>query len=206
MLKVKVDKQSALIVVDVQNDFCSGGALPVPEGDRIVPLINHYIDIFRSAEAPIFFTRDWHPRDHISFKGYGGVWPPHCVQNTWGAGFHPDLKLGKGDVVVSKGYDRLKEAYSGFEGTDLDERLRKLGVKRLLVGGLATDYCVKNTVLDGLKRGYEVFLLEDAVRGVDVNVGDSARAIEEMVKAGAVKITLRGLVRKKSLCKTTRLS
>ncbi|MEM3386900.1 MAG: bifunctional nicotinamidase/pyrazinamidase [Nitrososphaerales archaeon] len=194
MDKIRVDERTALIVVDVQNDFCPGGALPVPEGDRVVPIINCYIDIFREAGAPIFFTRDWHPKDHISFKGYGGIWPPHCVQNTWGAAFHPALKVGEEDVVVSKGFERLKEAYSGFEGTDLDERLRRLCVERLLVGGLATDYCVKNTVLDGLKRGYRVFLLEDAVRGVDVKVGDSIRAVEEMVKSGAVKITLKDLL------------
>jgi nicotinamidase/pyrazinamidase len=190
MSTVKVSKRAALIVVDVQNDFCPGGALPVPEGDKVVPVVNSYIDLFRRAGALIFFTRDWHPRDHISFRSYGGVWPPHCIQNTWGAGFHPALKVGDEDFVIPKGFERSKEAYSGFEGTDLDERLKRFNIKELFVGGLATDYCVKNTVLDGLKRGYKVYLLEDAVRGVDVKQGDSLRAIGEMVKAGAMKISL----------------
>lgn len=190
---VKVGKQAALIVVDVQNDFCPGGALPVSEGDKVVPVLNQYIDLFRALAAPIFFTRDWHPKDHTSFKSQGGRWPPHCIQNTWGAEFHPALKVGGGDFIVSKGFERLKEAYSGFEGTDLDERLRRLNIKELFVGGLATDYCVKQTVLDGLKRGYRVYLLEDAVRGVDVNKGDSAKAIEEMVRDGAVKTSLKHL-------------
>jgi len=190
---VKISKHAALIVVDVQNDFCPGGALPVPEGDKVVPVLNRYIELFRAAGAPIFFTRDWHPVDHISFKTQGGIWPPHCIQNTWGAEFHPALKVGKGDFVISKGFERSVEAYSGFEGTDLDELLKRLHIKELFVGGLATDYCVKHTVLDGLRRGYRVYLLEDAVRGVDVNEGDSIRAIEEMVKAGAVKISLKDL-------------
>jgi nicotinamidase/pyrazinamidase len=177
----------------VQNDFCPGGALPVPEGDKVVPVLNSYIELFRAAGAPIFFTRDWHPKDHVSFKTQGGVWPPHCIQNTWGAEFHPALKVGKGDFIISKGFERSVEAYSGFEGTDLDELLKRLKIKELFVGGLATDYCVKHTVLDGLRRGYRVYLLEDAVRGVDVNEGDSIRAIEEMVKAGAVKISLKDL-------------
>jgi len=190
---VKVGKHTALIVVDVQNDFCPGGALPVPDGDKVVPVLNRYIDFFRAAGAPIFFTRDWHPKDHISFKTYGGIWPPHCVQNTWGAEFHPALKVEEKDFIISKGFESSKEAYSGFEGTDLDDQLKRLNIKEIFVGGLATDYCVKQTVLDGLKRGYRVYLLEDAVRGVDVNRGDSLRAIEEMVKAGALKISFKDL-------------
>jgi len=193
MSSVRVSKQCALIVVDVQNDFCPGGALPVPEGDKIVPVINNYIDLFRNAGAFIFFTRDWHPKDHISFRSYGGMWPPHCIQNTWGAAFHPALKVGDEDIIISKGVEKSKEAYSAFEGTDLDERLKRLNIEKVFVCGLATDYCVKHTVLDGLKRGYRVYLLEDAVRGVDVNEGDSLRAIEEMVKAGAVEISLKHL-------------
>jgi len=190
---VKISKQAALIVVDVQNDFCPGGALAVPEGDKVVPVLNNYIELFRAAGAPIFFTRDWHPVDHISFRTQGGIWPPHCVQNTSGAEFHPALKVKDGDYIISKGFERSKEAYSGFEGTDLDDLLKRLNIKELFVGGLATEYCVKHTVLDGLKNGYRVYLLEDAVRGVDKNKGDSVRAIEEMVKAGAVKISLNHL-------------
>ena len=190
---VKVGKHTALIVVDVQNDFCPGGALPVPDGDKVVPVLNRYIDFFRAAGAPIFFTRDWHPKDHISFKTYGGIWPPHCVQNTWGAEFHPALKVEEKDFIISKGFESSKEAYSGFEGTDLDDQLKRLNIKEIFVGGLATDYCVKQTVLEGLKKRYRVYLLEDAVRGVDVNRGDSLRAIEEMVKAGALKISFKVL-------------
>ena len=187
-MPVKVGKGDALVVVDVQRDFLPGGALPVPKGDEVVPALNRYIELFTGKGLPVIFTRDWHPRDHISFKERGGPWPPHCVQGTPGAEFAPGLTVPEGAIIVSKATSRDKEAYSGFDGTDLHERLQELGVKRIFVGGLATDYCVKATVLDGLKLGYEVYLLTDAVRGVDVNPGDSDRAIGEMTSAGAVAI------------------
>lgn len=187
-MKYKVGKGDALIIVDVQVDFCPGGALPVPEGDKIVPVINEYIVKFSSAGALIVVTRDWHPPNHISFKTQGGPWPPHCVQGTKGAEFHPDLKLPAGTIIISKATDPMKEAYSGFEGTDLAERLREAGVRRVFVAGLATEYCVKATVLDALKYGFETFLLEDAVRGI--SLGDVERAIKEMLEKGAKKIKL----------------
>ena len=192
-MKVKIGKGDALIVVDVQRDFCPGGALPVPRGDEVIPVLNEYLERFRRAGAAIYATRDWHPPNHKSFREYGGEWPPHCIQGTEGAEFHPNLKLPGDALIISKATEPDKEAYSGFEGTNLKESLESRGVKRVFVGGLATDYCVKSTVLDALKYGFEVFLLVDAVRGVDLQPGDSERAIEEMVRRGAKKITLSDL-------------
>ncbi|MEM2341771.1 MAG: nicotinamidase [Candidatus Bathyarchaeia archaeon] len=190
-MKYKINgREDALIIVDVQVDFCPGGALPVPEGDKIVPVLNEYIRKFDSAGALIIATRDWHPPNHISFRDYGGLWPQHCVQGTKGAEFHPDLRLPNKVLIVSKATDPKREAYSGFEGTGLDEMLRRFGVRRVFVGGLATEYCVKNTVLDALKYGFETFLLEDAVKGIDVNLGDTERAIREMLEKGAKKLSL----------------
>lgn len=185
-----IDKTDALIVTDVQNDFCPGGALPVPGGDEVIPALNDYIKIFNEANAILFATRDWHPVNHISFKAQGGLWPPHCIQNTEGAQFHPELKLPASTAVVSKAMDPLKEAYSGFEGTELANMLKKQGVTRVFVGGLTTDYCVKNTVLDARKLGFKVVLLIDAVRGINVKPGDVAKAVDEMVKSGAEQAIL----------------
>jgi len=187
LARFSIDKKSALIVVDVQRDFCPGGALPVPEGDRVIPVLNKYVEKFERVGAPIYATRDWHPPNHASFKARGGIWPPHCVQNTEGAEFHPDLALPKGTKIISKAMDPEREAYSGFEGTRLGEELKRRGIERVFVGGLATDYCVKNTVMDALKLEFETILLEDAIRGVDVKPGDSERAVGEMVKKGARK-------------------
>ena len=189
-MKVKLDERSALIIVDVQRDFCPGGALAVPYGDEIIPVLNRYIEKFEETGAPIFATRDWHPKNHISFKSEGGQWPEHCVQNSEGAEFHPALNLPANVKVISKGTDPDREAYSGFEGTSLEEELRSLGISKLFVGGLATDYCVKHTVLDAVERGFEVYLLEDAIRGVDLQKGDSERAITEMVNKGVKKVRI----------------
>ncbi|SHK23125.1 nicotinamidase [Thermocrinis minervae] len=190
-MRIRLSSRDALIVVDMQVDFMPGGALPVPEGDKIVPRLNEYIKAFSSMGLPVFFTRDWHPEDHISFKGHGGVWPPHCVQDTPGAQFHPDLFIPLDNkFIVSKGTSRDFDAYSGFQGTVLDQLLRERGVKRIFVGGVATDYCVKNTVIGGLNLGYTTFLLLDAIKGVDVNPGDSEKAIQEMLERGAIGITL----------------
>jgi len=191
-LEVGIDKQTALVVVDIQNDFCPGGALPVKDGDKVIPVLNKYIDRFRKAGAPILFTRDWHPPDHSSFKAQGGPWPPHCVQNSEGARFHPDLYIPPEGEVVSKA-DKKDEAYSFFKGTNLAQKLKERGIRRLFVGGLATDYCVKETVSDGLKYGFEVFQLDDASKGVNVNPGDSERALQEMVAKGAKRIRLQDL-------------
>jgi len=179
--------KDALIIVDVQRDFCTKGALPVPEGEKIVPVLNRYIKKFHEAGALIIATRDWHPSNHISFKNYGGRWPPHCIQETPGAEFHPNLKLPRETRVISKATSAEKEAYSGFDGTELERELRNAGIQRLFIGGLATDYCVKSTVLDALKLGFETVLLFDAIKGVDVNPGDSEKAIREMLERGAKK-------------------
>lgn len=185
-----LESNSALVIVDVQNDFCPGGSLPVGHGDEVVPLLNRYASRFTEAEAPIFATRDWHPANHASFKDQGGIWPIHCVQDTHGAAFHPNLDLPSGTVIVSKAQEPSEEAYSGFQGTTLTEQLRERGVERVYVGGLATDYCVKSTVLDALGAGFETYFLADASRGVEVNEGDVAAAETEMEQAGAKTLTL----------------
>jgi nicotinamidase/pyrazinamidase len=185
-----VGKTDALIIVDVQNDFCPGGALPVPEGDQVVPVLNDYITLFRKANAGIFATRDWHPPNHVSFKAHGGRWPPHCVQNTEGAKFHTNLELPSDTTIVSKAMNPLKEAYSGFDGTDLASKLRTQGATRVFVGGLATDYCVKHTVLDARKLGFEAVLLSDAIAGINAKPRDGTKAINEMIKSGAEQGTL----------------
>jgi nicotinamidase/pyrazinamidase len=179
----------ALIVVDVQNDFLPNGSLAVPGGDEVVPELNHYIAAFQAKRLPIFATRDWHPPNHCSFKAYGGPWPPHCVAGTRGAAFAPGLNLPASTVVITlKGTEPDRDAYSGFERTDLDARLRAVGVHRLFVGGLATDYCVFNTVKDGLALGYAVFLLQEAIRAVNVQPDDGRKAEDEMIRLGAVAI------------------
>jgi nicotinamidase/pyrazinamidase len=188
----------ALVVVDVQNDFCPGGSLAVPDGDKVVPVLNRYIERFGAFKGPIFASRDWHPPVTRHFKAYGGVWPPHCVQGTRGAEFHAGLRLPTDVVIVSKGMEPEGDAYSCFQardqgGTPFAAALGDRGVKRLLVGGLATDYCVKATVLDALKEGFKVVVLEDAVRAVDVNLGDGAKALDEMKAAGATFGTLSDL-------------
>ncbi len=192
-MTVRLKPGDALVIVDVQNDFLPGGALPVPQGDEVVPVLNEYIHRFRQAGLPIVATRDWHPPDHCSFRDRGGPWPAHCVQGTPGAEFAPGLELPDDALVVSKATEPDQEAYSGFQGTDLDARLRAMGVRRLFVGGLATDYCVKQTVLDALRLGYQVYLLTDAIRAVDVHPGDGEAAIDEMRRAGALPLTLSDL-------------
>ena len=182
----------ALIIIDMQNDFCPGGALPVADGDQVVAPLNRYIEKFKREKLPIFATRDWHPEQTKHFKAYGGLWPPHCVQGTKGAEFRADLELPMDTVIVSAGMASDEEGYSGFDGKDekgqsLADLLHAAGVERIFVGGLATDYCVKHTVFDALKQGFKVVLLEDAVRGVNLQPDDSKRAIEEMVRAGAVR-------------------
>jgi nicotinamidase/pyrazinamidase len=193
-MSYEIGKDSALIVADVQKDFCPGGSLPVPHGDKVVSVLNKYIQLFKEVDAPVYATRDWHPPNHISFKSQGGLWPPHCVQNTEGAKFHEDLKLPERTIIVSKATDPNKEAYSGFDGTTLGEELRRKGVSRVFVGGLATEYCVKNTVLDALELGFETALLEDAIQGLDVRSGDSEKAVEMMKTKGAWIVTYSNLM------------
>src|SRR5438132_4458946 len=176
---------AALIVVDVQNDFCPGGTLAVKAGDKIIPPLNALVEAFTASNLPVFFTRDWHPPDHCSFKGKGGPWPSHCVRNSKGAEFHPDLHVPEKALVVSKATEPDKEAYSGFQGTDLSSTLKKMGVAELFIGGLATDYCVKNTVRDALREGFLVNVLTDCVRGVNLKRTDSASALKWMKARGA---------------------
>lgn len=192
---VRVTPRDALIVVDMQNDFMPGGALPVPNALTIIPVINSYIRLFTENGALVVATRDWHPPNHVSFKTRGGPWPPHCIQGTRGAEFHPELRFPSNAIVVSKAYNEDTEAYSGFEGTGLDQILRSKGIKRTFVCGVATDYCVKATVLDALKLGYVVFVLKDAIKGVDVPPGSVNKAINEMLSEGAILITLEDIER-----------
>jgi len=187
-MKVKITPRDALILVDIQKDFLPGGALPVPEGDKVIEPANKYIELFLKAEAPIFATRDWHPPNHISFKENGGLWPPHCVQNTEGAKFAEGLKLPPETFIINKGDRPEFDAYSGFQGTLLESLLRERGVRRIFVGGLATDYCVLNTVLGGLNLGFQVFWLSDASKGITPE--GERKAEERMLTEGAVKITL----------------
>lgn len=179
-------ERDALIIVDVQNDFCPGGSLAVPEGDQVIPPINA---LLRKAQCLVIATRDWHPDDHCSFKEKGGTWPVHCVRETKGAEFHPDLDISRVGEIISKGTDPEKEAYSGFEGTDLIGLLRQKGINRVFISGLATEYCVKATALDALKEGFQVVVLEDAIKGVEVKAGDIEKAIAEMKASGVVFTT-----------------
>lgn len=188
--QVEIKPGDALVAVDVQNDFFSGGNLAVKGAEEILPVMNRYIDIFQSKGLPIYTTRDWHPEGHCSFKEQGGPWPVHCLAGTKGAQFHPDLHFPESTVVISTATEVEKEAYSGFEGTDMHDRLQAEGIRRLFIGGLATDYCVFNTVKDGLKYGYEVFLLTDAIRAVNVDPGDGKKAMHEMTGMGAFPIEL----------------
>lgn len=185
----------ALIIVDVQNDFCPGGALTVPEGDTVVLVLNAYAARAERVGLPILASRDWHPRETVHFREFGGPWPPHCIQGTPGALFHPALRLPPGALVVSKGMSGKDDGYSALEATTPDGRsvlddLRTRRVTRLHVGGLATDYCVRATVLGGVSAGFDVYLLDDAVRAVNVRPGDGDRARSEMLAAGAHAETL----------------
>lgn len=184
--RLMIGESDALIVVDVQNDFCPGGALPVKDGDLVVPVLNRLIPLFRT----VVFTRDWHPLNHLSFSDaptyQDKSWPRHCVQNSAGAAFHPGLQVPPDALVVSKGSDPEQEAYSGFQGTNLSRSLRERGVARVFVGGLATDYCVKATVLDALREGFQAVVIRDAVRGVDLPPGSADQALAEMEKEGAI--------------------
>jgi nicotinamidase/pyrazinamidase len=184
--------KKALLVVDVQNDFCPGGALGVPQGNKIIPNINKYIKIFSKHKLPIFATRDWHPVRTRHFKS----WPAHCVQNTNGAQFNPKLKLPKDTILLYKGMDPEEDSYSAFQAQDLSgaglsNLLKILGVGELYIAGLATDYCVKFSTLDALKQGLKVRILIDAIKGVDLKPDDSKKAVQRMLERGAKKITLK---------------
>jgi nicotinamidase/pyrazinamidase len=186
---------TALLIVDVQNDFCPGGALPVPDGDRVVPVLNRYIEQVQADGGDIIASRDWHPPGTRHFRAAGGPWPPHCVQGTGGAAFHARLDLPTRAIIITKGDNPRDDGYSAFDGADPQGRplldvLREKHVHKLLVGGLATDYCVRASVLDALRNGFDVVILLDAIRGIDLKDGDVARALDEMIRAGARTATL----------------
>jgi nicotinamidase/pyrazinamidase len=188
--KISLKPSDALLVVDIQNDFLPGGALGVDGGDEIVPVLNRYVMLFRERDLPVFITRDWHTPGHCSFKAQGGIWPPHCVAGTQGAEFAPGFDLPPDAVVVSKATRQDKDAYSGFEGTSLEQRLRDAGVRRVFIGGLATDYCVLNTFQDALRLDFDVCVLRDAIRAVNVQPDDGQKAEEEMWRLGAEPVSL----------------
>lgn len=175
-----------LLIVDVQKDFCPGGALPITGGDEVVPVLNRLIGAAMQKKLPVYFSRDWHPRHHLSFSESGGPWPPHCLQDTDGACFHAQLEVPQTAVIVTKGTRFDQDQNSAFDQTGLAVWLQRQGIKRLFVGGLALDVCVLATVLDGLEAGFEMTLIENATRPVSVEGG--IKAIEEMRRAGVVTL------------------
>jgi len=186
--RLSLSDRDALLIVDVQADFLPRGRLAVPGGDAVVPALNGYLALARRKGLRVFASRDWHPLNHCSFREQGGPWPEHCVAGTPGAEFAQGLELPPDAVIISKAVAAGSDAYSGFAGTDLERQLRALRVERLLVGGLATDYCVLNTVRDARKAGFEVLLLQDAIRAVNVKPGDGEHAEREMREVGAVPV------------------
>jgi nicotinamidase/pyrazinamidase len=187
---VTKSRESALLVVDIQKDFCAGGALAAPGGDDIIPAVNRHLADARAREIAVYATRDWHPEQTSHFKEYGGTWPPHCVQGTRGAQFHPDLKLPPDAIIVNKGDDPQRHGYSAFDGhtaagKPLLDDLRDRRITRVYVMGIATDYCVRESALDALRAGLEVRVLGDAIAGIDVRPGDVQRALDEISAAGA---------------------
>ncbi|WP_419174033.1 isochorismatase family protein [Desulfosediminicola sp.] len=186
-------EQDALLIVDIQNDFLPGGSLAITDGDSIIPTINSYIKKFADAGAAIFASRDYHPAEHISFKDQGGPWPPHCVVGTWGVQFHPDLQLTDNTIYIEKGTNIGKEAYSAMDETPLAGKLQQAAIKRVFICGVATDYCVLASGKDLLAAAFEVVLLMDAIKAVDVNPGDGDRAVAELISSGATQLTINNL-------------
>jgi nicotinamidase-related amidase len=188
--QIKPEPGDVLIITDMQNCFLPGGSLPVTAGDSIIGPLNTAIDVFAAAGLPVIFTRDWHPPNHCSFRVRGGPWPPHCVQDTEDAAFSRELHITSNPIVISKALDPDKEQYSAYHGRDeagatMADHLRRLKPQRVFIGGVATEYCVFNTVLDMLKDGYHVSVFQDGVKPVDVNPGDGENALETMEKRGA---------------------
>jgi nicotinamidase/pyrazinamidase len=185
---LKLREGDALILTDIQRDFLPGGSLGILHGDEVIGPLNRAVEAFERSGLPVYATRDWHPADHCSFEAQGGPWPPHCVQGSPGAEFSGDLRLTREPKIISKATRSDKEAYSAFEGTELDEHLRSKDISRIFIGGLATDYCVLNTVKDAVRLGYQVVLLIDAVRAVNVRPHDEERALVEMEELGAASV------------------
>ena len=189
----RLQNGDALLVTDIQNDFLPGGALGIEGADAVLPVLSGYVRQFESRRLPIFLTRDWHPPDHCSFHGRGGPWPPHCIAGTPGALPPSSFPSPPSAVLIYKAIDRDEEAYSAFQGTALDRHLRASGIIRLFVGGLATDYCVVHTVKDARSLGYQVCLLMDGIRAVNVHPGDGRRATDDMLRLGGTPLTLEAL-------------
>jgi len=183
-MEPKMKQGDALLIVDVQRDFCSGGALPVPGGDDVVPVLNRWIKAALDAGVIIYASRDWHPQAHLSFRERGGPWPPHCIQDTVGAQFHHNLRLPPSAIVVSKGVRFDKDQNSAFDDTGLAVELRRRGVRRIWVGGLAQDVCVRATALDAVRAEFEVHLVAGATK--PVRPEDGERALAEMRRAGVI--------------------
>ncbi len=188
--KIELGAGDALLAVDIQNDFLPGGRLAVAEGDQVIPVMNNYIDRFIHRQLPVFATRDWHPKNHGSFIKQGGPWPEHCIAGSIGAELARFLHLPANAQIFSTGIEVENDGYSGFENPDLKKELEKLNVTRLFIGGLATDYCVFHTVCDALSLNYQVFLLIDAMRAVNVHRQDGELALNKMILKGAKPITL----------------
>jgi nicotinamidase/pyrazinamidase len=188
--KIELGKGDVLLVIDIQNDFLPGGSLAVTEGDQVIPVLNGYIDQFIKHQLPVFATRDWHPFKHSSFIQQGGLWPEHCIADTKGAEFAAGLHLPSSTYIISTGINIEQDGYSGFENPALKLQLDNEGSRRLFIGGLATDYCVLNTVREALSYHYEVLLLTDAIRAVNVQRQDGENALNEMIQKGAIPITL----------------
>lgn len=189
-LNLEIKNSDGLIIADVQNDFLPGGVLPIKESDQIIPVLNEYIEIFKNAHSLIVAARDWHPINHVSFIPNGGRWPPHCVQDTEGANFSSMLKLPESTLIISKATNPEKEAYSVFNETGLSQYLKKKGVDRIFIGGLATDYCILHSVLDARAEKFFVAVLTDATMGINLNPEDTDKAFEQMMQSGASKMTL----------------
>lgn len=183
-----------MIVIDMQNDFLPGGNLAVAGGNEIIPQLNRYLAHFAAYQLPVFATRDWHPVSHCSFQSQGGPWPPHCIAGSDGAAIHSDLKLPANVRIISKATSPETDAYSGFTGTQLNELLQSLHIQRVFIGGIATEYCVFNTVKDALRLQYTTFILEDAARAINQRPGDGQRALEEMIQLGATPLHYKDLM------------
>ncbi len=182
--KATFRKGDALLIVDVQNDFCPGGALPIEAGDAIVPVLNEWINAAENAGIRIYVSRDWHPESHMSFDSEGGAWPPHCIQDSDGAAFHSELSLPAGAVIVTKGTRFDRDQYSAFDETGLADELARRNVRRVWIAGLALDVCVRATALDAAKEGLEVHLIKTATRPVTLEGG--SKALEELERAGVI--------------------
>lgn len=185
---ISLTADDALLLADIQNDFLPGGALGIKGGHEIIPVLARYLDRFHTRGLPIYLTRDWHPPNHCSFLSQGGQWPVHCVAGSPGALPPPSFATPASAVIIYKAIDPGQEAYSAFQHTSLDRLLQALGVRRLFIGGLATDYCVLGTVKDARSLGYDVCLLMDGIRAVNLRPGDGRCAEQEMIGLGAVPI------------------